>query len=257
MKVLIIGTSHTEASCRRHKDDNHVERMMQGRYHDYFKTEFGWETTVIAQGGVTPQAQLYAVTAYFADHPDEKWDLCLFEGRNIETTVMIPHGNDLTKPSPPTWDEMYHRFVDKDYYHKDYEYPFYCLTIGTEKFDNGGVFHQYTHWADNYVLTPNQMLDFFGCNRAIISLVEERCPIVKFWVFSHPFEVLRNDPDYQFIKPFGEQILGKYFLFDDPWKNVDVPMDMRCTCNHPNEQGHKWMWDNVIKPATLKIIDNN
>jgi len=256
MKVLIIGTSHTEASCKRHKNDISIERMMQGRYHDYFKTELGWKTTVIALGGVTPQAQLYAVTAYLAEHPDEKWDLCLFEGRNVETTVMIPQKLNLGSIDPPEWKDMYHRYVDKDYYHGDHELPFYCLSADTEKLQKGGVFQDYAHWANNYVLTYNQMLDIFGINRAIISMVEDRCPIVRFWVFSHPFEILRDDPEYAYVKKFGEQILGDYFLFDNPWKNVQVPDNMRCACNHPDEMGHHWLWKNVIKPATLKLLDN-
>jgi hypothetical protein len=259
MKVLIIGTSHSEASCRRHKDDKNVERMMQGRYHDYFKTELGWDTTVIAQGGVTPQAQLWAVTAYLADHPNETWDLCLFEGRNVEATVTIPSTLNPDQPAPTEWKDIYHRFVDKDDYENEFETPFYCLTTDTEKMWKSGPFYRFSSWANEYVLTYNQMLDFFGCNRAIISMVEQRCPIVKFWIYSHPLELLfgdpRYNPEYKYVHDYGEQILGDYWLLDNPWSNVNVPNNMRCACNHANEEGHKWLWDNVIKPATLKLID--
>jgi hypothetical protein len=107
-------------------------------------------------------------------------------------------------------------------------------------------------WAINYVESVNQAIDTYGCNRAIISMIEERCPIVKFWIYSHA-KKFRTDDKFSLHRKFGKELLEKWFLFEKDWVyNADELLDLQdnetCECGHPNEAGHKRIWKELIQP---------
>lgn len=248
-KVLILGTSHSAASCKRNTE---IKRLLSGRYHDYFKTEWGWEVTNLSMPGITPQGQLLALTAYLADNPNAHWDLVLFEGRNIENTINIPWPHE-SAAEITDWNNFYHLFEDKEVYDKTLKQPFECKSITSNSVDK--QYSELFGWGVPYVGSINQAVDTYGCNRAIISILEQHCDIVKFWVMSNipKFDV---SDEYYWHRQLAQQLLGKWLLFDKIDHQIIIPDHERCKCNHANAQGHLRIWNEHIKPAVLKLVDN-
>ena len=254
-KVLIIGTSHSAASCTRAENPEYIERMNKGRWHDYFKTELSYDVTLIARSGTTPQDQLMTVIAYLADNPHETWDLCIIEGRGIENTINMPWQKILDDYNPEisSWKDFYYMYQDRDDDYIDRKHmPFYNKSVTSESIKDDVKEKSILPWAINYVESVNQAIDTYGCNRAIISMIEERCPIVKFWIYSH-IEKFRTDDKFSLHRKFGEELLEKWFLFGKDWVcNVDELLDLQdnetCECGHPNEAGHKRIWKELVQP---------
>ena len=254
-KVLIVGTSHSAASCTRQENPNYIERINKGRWHDYFTTDLSYNVTLIARSGTTPQDQLMTVIAYMADNPHETWDLCIIEGRSIEDTINIPWQriHDESNPEVSSWEDFYYMYQDRDDDYIDRKHmPFYNKSATSESINDDFKEKSVLPWAINYVESVNQAIDTYGCNRAIISKIEERCQVVKFWIYSHALS-FHNDTKFNLHRKFGEELLGKWLLFGNDWiYNADMLLDLQddelCECGHPNEAGHKRIWKELIKP---------
>lgn len=244
-RVLIIGTSHSEANCQR-QDNEPIEIVREGRWHDYFK-DHGWEVVNISRGGCSTQMQFMATASYFHDNPDAHFDLALVEGRSMETNVSIP--TSFTYAELNHGDFYKHWLDDHPTKKGDVSTLINADSHFIEKFP------EYQGWYADYVHSLTHATDLWAANYALCSLISKYATVVKWFTFSASMKFVVNPNQPQIT--LGYDIMKDYILEDTwPWINFDnMPDDAYCYCKHLNEKGHKIFWDDYIFPRIKKICD--
>ena len=213
--VLIIGTSHSACQC-----DGKI--YTYGRWHDFFKTDFGWETTVLSEPGTTAQKQLLSLINYLNDNPEKTWDMCIIEGRCLENIINVPDDNNMETT-------VIHENAK---YHKQI-YP----------------------WAVPYVYSVNQCIDNCSANLAMIELLSKVCTTTKMWVWYRP-DNYRDGDEFVTHRKIENKLLGNHFLFEDYYSEVTsgMPHEYKCKCGHANQNGNEWIWKKSIKPEVMRLL---
>lgn len=260
-KALILGTSHSVSICKKDvNDDWRTSRLEEGRWHDYLQTELGYEVTNISAGGANPSMQLAALTMYLSNHPDETWDLALLEGRSTEPYINIP---DVYKD----YGRIYFsenledsRILNTDLVKHEVDYSYDINKFGMANYsplqknakNHNGLFETVTKYCHSI---PHS-IEVHGLNRAILTLLETRAKTVKMWKYSSVVDYLSIEGKWE--KYFFQEWCSQYQLFPNK-KNqiygikIEDPL-LLCACKHLNEEGHKYIWQNHIKPA-LEILN--
>lgn len=241
-QALIIGTSHSEATCVRN-DGGAIERITDGRWYDYLKDE-GYEITSLARAGCTPQQQFFATLSFLNDNPDKRWDIAIVEGRSLETNITIPVDTELCHPHKMPYENMYDRWMSSNGSrdllahadsHKILEYP------------------ELVPYFTSYVFSFQHAIDLWTCNYALCSMLSRVSTVVKWFAFSLA-KKYSIDPTYKELI-VGKDIMQPYLL-PDGWPCVKATLseDCFCACGHMNEKGHQQYWHNEIYPRLKNYI---
>ena len=259
--ILVIGTSHSEATCLRDKNDSCIEMLVSGRWHDYFKTDYGYNVTKLARAGCTVQQQFFVVSKFLKDNPELNYDFAIIEGRGLETTISLP-GKVVEgyNKNDPVLDEYYYRrwTVDESKFKSEFNTWNYKLEYDEfSAVSSGGIsqnsFSQYQAYYADYVFSWQHAVDSWSANLALCKLLNSRCDQVK-WFTLHN-ESTENFDLSNFID-YGETIMSDYIL-DDTWPQIDrteFEDEYYCACGHFNEMGHEKLWYEYIKPRIQKYI---
>jgi hypothetical protein len=274
-KVLILGTSHSESSCRRAPGEK-IDRLFGGRWHDYIRDEYNVETFNLSRSNCTVEQQFQVVWEYFSMNPDQRFDLCIIEGRSIEATVSIPmvkkigrcvdevDETDIT-PNEYVWDSWtdYWRMRSEkrvDDWTKDQFDRFEVMDSRYQEGDEHGMKYMYNPWYADYAHSALHSIHQWSSNIAMIKFLEKYCAHVKWYSFGTSKQF--GDPDHEYNK-LGRELLAEYSLFDHnddtlfPQIRWDSSWDrdsgMRCDCEHYNEDGHRRFFYELIKPNIDKL----
>ena len=257
-RALIVGTSHSEGACR-DKPGTPSKRLSSGRWHDYLKTDHGYEVVNMSRSNCTAQQQLVTVMSYFMDNPHERFDLCIVEGRSIDGTV--------SQPQPwITGISGEHTIKDRySYWILDSKYK-----INTNKFaDVFGVMSsqsdnrvpEYMPYYVDYVHSFQRVIDTWGSNFAMCKYLDQFCDVVRFHTHttSKEYENIEHEfhnYGWELMKPYCEnkQVMVQLDLdYGDEEHQFHLVND-RCGCKHFNEKGHRKLWYNVLYPMYKKYI---
>lgn len=242
-RVLIVGTSHSEATCVR-EPDGPIERMISGRWHDYFKN-YDCEVVSLARAGCTVQQQFLTTFAYLQDNPDARFDIAIVEGRSLETNITIPVDINLFSGDKLPYEHMYGRWLTEK-------------TTSQEILAHADSFkiQEYPELVDyftSYVFSFQHAIDQWTSNYALCSMLKTVSSTVKWFAYSQAKKYNIN-PDTREIK-IGKDIMRE-FLFNDGWPIVGMPTDKQyfCDCGHMNEIGHSYFWYNQIYPRVKQYL---
>ena len=251
-RALVLGTSHSVASCSPKRNVKKTTTLFKGRWHDYLKTELGYEVDVLARSGVSTGGMFYALSNYLADNPEKTWDLILIEGRSIEATFDYPVTSQ-SHVDANNYIHAYHRFFPKNVESHEYEpYPFKCGSVyayaSYKEFQ-----HQIPYLVD-YAQHPVHLNNVLAHNLAMCHLASTRSPVVKFFVQSHVKHFFQKWDHY---RELTYTTMGEFMLRGDKWaQNMILPdpeENYTCGCGHCNEKGHEYIWRMYILPELLKI----
>lgn len=243
-RVLIVGTSHSEATCQYEKDGTY-ERLHGRRWQDYLE-DHECKVTTIARAGTTVELQYMAVHAYFQDNPDAVFDIAVIEGRSIETTISMP-GESYTDKLP--YEHFWKRY-DTSRSVKEFEQR-EIVAIDSEKIQHTPELVPY---YVEHVFSLNHAVNTWSTNYALCSLIATRANVVKWFAFSNSDVYVKN-PEHKHMK-LGKDILSDFLLSDELWPTVDFQLngDELCHCKHMNELGHKRFWREAIYPNIKQYI---
>jgi len=235
-KALILGTSHSFAICVGHKKAiGKASQLISGRWHDYLKTEYGYEVTNISQAGTSPAMQLAALLLYLEQNPEERWDIAILEGRNIEYSMSMVIPQQDTDGGIIESNKDYTMFIPqfRDYQvEKPKKYQHRLL--------NEKVIQKY---ALSYFRSPLQSIDTYSINLAILTVLETVSTNVRF------FTVDCLSQSHVYDRKWFNILLKKWLIVDC------TPFTDSCNCGHPNLKGHYHIWKEFIKPNLLEILE--
>jgi len=259
-KALILGTSHSVALCKTDENQAWLDSyLLKGRWHDYLQTEYGYEVTNISGGGVDPTMQLAALTMYLSNNPNELFDLAILEGRATEPNVNIP---DVYKEYGMNYFQLNKEtktLVNTDIIKHDVDYSYSVNKFGSIAYSplqsdatSNKALQQTT---SKFVHTVPHSLIVHGINRAILSLLETRAKVVKMWKFASVVDYASIEGKWETY--FFKELSSKWQLFHDEQRqlhglSIKDPA-LLCACRHLNEEGHKYVWQNHIKPALEEL----
>lgn len=232
MKILVVGTSHSESSCAGANASNRLE--FPDRWHDYFQTELGHEVTCLAKSGCTVQHQLVALHSYLSDHAGAHWDLAVVEGRSINPTVSYPgikiKNLDISIVGNR---HRYQHWLDGDDAHKSRQYfDFWNQSPHVDVKD--------LSWYGEYALSKLHATDVWSANLAMCALLERHATNVSWFSLHCSDMAAQEDLD------MGEDLLGPYLLPDAwPELKIDRKAEWLCDCRHFNVQGNQELWQAV------------
>lgn len=243
-RVLIVGTSHSEATCQRTKDSL-ILRIENERWHDYFKN-VGCEVTCIARAGCTPELQFMAVHAYLQEHPDATFDFALIEGRSLETNITMPGEPETEKL---VYEHHWKRY-DTSRSVKEFESR-ELLAIDSFKIED---MPEYKNYYIDYMFSLSHAVNLWTTNYALCNLIKTRCPVVKWFAFSTADMFVRNR-EHRHIR-LGYDIMQEFLLDEEWWPAHDLSFNLGeiCACKHLNEAGHKRFWKEYIYPRIQQYI---
>ena len=234
-KALILGTSYSVSMCHGHKSTVDGVRLMSGRWHDYLKTEYGYEVTNISQAGTTPAMQLAALLLYLEQNPEERWDIAILEGRNIEYSMSMVIPQQDTDGGIIESNKEYGTFIPqfRDYQvEKPKKYQHRLL--------NEKAIQKY---ALSYFNSPLQSIDTYSVNLAILTVLETVSTNVRFFTVDCPSR------SHVYDRKWFNILLKKWLIVDG------TPYTDYCQCRHPNLKGHYHIWKTYIKPNLLEILE--
>lgn len=241
-KVLIVGTSHTEATCVRNQGED-VSILYSNRWHDYIDAD----VTKLARSGCTSQEQLIVIQKYFEDNPDLKFDLAIIEGRGNELNMPTPYvyenivdwNRDKNKPNLP----YYQWWLDHIPDHMLYQ-PISPLDYTNLK---SKTYKKYYDYMLDYTQSFKHIVDNWTANLSMCKFLEAYCNKVK-WFTLHNQDWGQRSFEYDLIKDY---------LIEDTWPHYnifDYPDEYFCTCRHMNEKGHRYFYDTFIKNVIEKEL---
>ena len=233
MKILVVGTSHSESSCAGANASGRLE--FPDRWHDYLITQLGHQVTCFAKSGCTVQQQLDAVNSYLVEHPDFHWDLVLVEGRSINPVVSYPVRKIKNLPDiqQATNQHRYQHWLDGDDAHKSRQYfDFWNQSPHAQQ--------SAPEWYHHYALSRLHAVDVWSANLALCQILARRSSNVR-WFSLHCSELA--DPEHLEL---GKNLLGPY-LMPDAWPELSVARktEWLCDCRHFNKKGNQELWQAV------------
>jgi hypothetical protein len=232
-------------SCEGYRADTEYLKHDE-RWHDYFKSEFGYEVVNISMSGCTVQQQVLAVYAYFQDNPGAHFDLAIVEGRGMEGTVSEP----MHFIGGPPYDILNHPAEDL------YEFKLYYekwLDSAVDRVNYSPITalppdHSYDYqkrymaWYIEYVYSMNHAVDTWSANVTLCDYISRYSDIVKWFSWSY------SQDDVTDLKlQIGKDLLSEYVI-DWPMLNdiEDIgTYDVSCDCGHFNPEGHKMVWEQI------------
>ena len=247
-RVLIVGTSHSMGSCAGYRVDDPLLKHDE-RWHDYFKSEFGYEVVNISMSGCTVQQQQLAVYAYFQDNPDAHFDLAIVEGRGIEGTVSEPMHfiggppyDIFNHPSKDVYDfeEYYKSWLDSAGSNRAMYSPMTALTP-TLSYEYQA---RYSEWYVEYVYSMNHAVDLWSGNLTLCDYVSKHSDIVKWFNWSYSI-----DDTTDLKMQLGKDLLSEYATLG--WPMLDTievignTSGTACVCGHFNPEGHRLVWEQI------------
>lgn len=251
-RVLIIGTSHSAGSCEGYHDDTDFLHYDE-RWHDYFKSEYGYEVVNLSMSGCTVQQQMIAVYAYFKDNPDARFDLAIVEGRSMESTVADPiHWYN----GPP--EVAFEDHPRNDVHNFNVYYRAWLDTADVRIANRRSGYSPMTSmqptlsypeqsrlmpWYLEYTFSMLHATEQWSVNLALCSYLTKFVNSVKWFAWSYSYnEVTELKMD------IGKDMLKSY-LFEDGWPEISPEMkeisklsDVDCDCHHWNPKGHRLVW---------------
>ena len=288
--ALIIGTSHSYASCsedtgddnldkylyenasketekikdllaaRKRKRSNNVRIKHPDRWQDNLENH-GYKVTTFARPGCTTEHQLDAFYHYMLDNPSY-WDLIIIEGRDPEANVSyptyIPTKNQDTK-------NIWNHWIDDDGDRiKKFNFT------NSHSWDNIAI--STTKWYKEYQGSHLHLVNTWAANSALCTLASKYATIVKWFTFgaiTYPNDIQNKSEQLQ------NMLIGEYCIADtlpalqqtfsndkdqpQLYKNLarifdktPSESDTRCECGHLNKVGHKMLWDLILEPALIK-----
>lgn len=261
--MLIIGTSHSEASCQR-VEGGYIEKIEIGkRWFELIQEEYGIDHVMnLSRSNCTTEQQFMVAYNYKKQNPDVTFDYAIVEGRCIESTVsspirniknldVHPEDNNLNEFIWDHWtDDFRHRqSTDDDFVKRIYE-PISQMDSRVDKSDGEKYYHN--DWYVDYAHSYLHAVHLWTANKALISFLEEFCGKVAWYSFSTSSRFHdHNNP----LNIMGKDLIGNNALFDkndeQTFPEIKFPTDYddhRCKCNHLNESGHKKLFDEILKP---------
>lgn len=257
-RALIIGTSHSEATCQ-DSETGMIERIPRGKRWQDNLENYGYEVTTLARAACTMQHQFLVTYCYLQDNPDIHYDLVIIEGRAMEANMSIPVPST-DKFSTESFDneELYHRWLTDITLKRPEELEFTRVDPG----DVLDTFPEYAPYVADYLHSVLHGVDTWAVNLAMIKMLEKRANVVKWLTFSTSEKYNFSNLDSKPLKELnmGKVLLGDYLLHPSQWPCVDFTLadgfdkDVYCICNHFNEKGHKLFWEVHIKPYIMEYL---
>jgi len=243
-RILIVGTSHSEATCQR-TENGPIDRMNSGRWYDYFK-DLGHSVTCLARAGCTVEQQFMAVHSYFQENPNAKFDLAIIEGRSLETNVSIP---GTPGPSKITYADFWRRYDTS--LGKDENYRWEIDNVDSQKIEQ---YPEYKPYYVDYVFSLLHSVQHWSTNYAMCKLIEEHADVVKWFAFSTA-TIFNKNPELKELA-IGYDMMKSYFISEDcwPYPRLRFDNDMICACHHMNENGHSHFWNEFIYPRVKQYL---
>lgn len=243
-RALIVGTSHSEATCQRNKGDL-ILRIDNDRWHDYLRDQ-NYQVTCIARAGTTVELQFMAVHSYFQENPDAKFDIAIVEGRSLETNITMPGQIETDKL---VYEHFWKRY-DTSRTVKEYESR-ELLAIDSYKIEETPELQPY---YVEHMFSLNHAVNTWSTNYALCKLIETRANIVKWFAWSTADEFINNTEAKQMR--LGYDIMKDYLLDKDWWPSHDIEFnrDELCACKHLNENGHKRFWREYMFPRIKQYL---
>lgn len=255
-RILIVGTSHSQSTCRRTADSD-IEIIKANRWHDYFKTQLGYEVLNISHSACSPHQQLYVLQDYMHNNPGETFDLAILEGRVIESNFNVPFDQyaDFSQ-GIPAWQ---HWSSDDVAFQSEHKGQLPISRIQAQDFSKGKKFkyHRYAPFFVDYSSSMQHAIDTFSCNYAICQYMATFSKHVRFVSWG-------GNPDTGTeLLEFGHRLL-KDFLFtsadDNHWPSIDwdkfnISDSHYCHCGHLNILGNSAAWHSVILPEVESIFN--
>ncbi|MDA9302712.1 hypothetical protein N8072_00890 [bacterium] len=254
-RAIILGTSHSESSC---KTNGVSETITDGRWHDYLKTDHDYEVLNLSRAGCTVQQQMIVLTSYLMDNPNERFDLAIVEGRNLETAVSCPTSKFEMENKDPNFSDTYQSWLDHD-----------TSTIGIAKGNtwqpvtamdqSERLDKEYVGYYVDYTFSYQHMVDTWTCNLAICMLLERVSKKVFWFSFNAPGEMSNpNNPK----NVFGRYLMDKYqadlessvCLKFNPEQGGPMHPHHYCECNHLNKDGHRELWYKMLYPKFKDFV---
>jgi len=241
-KALILGTSHSFAVCvGDEKAIGSYSQLIEGRWHDYLQTEYGYEVTNISEAGTTPAMQLAALLLYLEQNPEERWDIAILEGRNIEYSMSMVIPQEETDGGIIEPNKSYMASIPqfRNYYvnHERYEKKY------SHRLLNERAVQKY---ALSYFNSPLQSIDTYAVNLAILTLLETVSSNVRFFCVG-----ISGKKPHPYDRKWFYMLLKKWLIAT----HTPYPDKDRCKCKHPNRKGHYYIWKTYIKPNLLEILE--
>lgn len=252
-KVLILGTSHSQATCA---NNGELPRVFHsGRWHDYFHDDLGWEVVNLSRSSITAQQQMELLLKYFSDNPGQRFDLAIVEGRGLESNSSMPGQENQDN----LW-EWILRNPDEG----EAPYEVDRITPGESRITKRT--EKFLPWYAEYIMSMQHAIDVYSVNRAMCTYLDNFCENVRYICVGTSTAIPDNHKNYQ----LGKQLLSEYIFKTQPtinnqkvdvWPALNNPdffhQDERkylCDCNHMNLTGHKYFWENLIKPEVKNIF---
>jgi hypothetical protein len=258
-RALIVGTSHSQGTC--HNNNAPSISVLPGRWHDYLKTDHDYEVVNISRANCTTQQQLLAVLGYFADNPDEKFDLCIVEGRNLEATVSqpIPEAkNYFTNIQGTNVENQYYFWLDD--FHRKTDGKKFIQQIGVMNAYDETRMPDYMPYYVDYTYSYQHAIDTWSCNLALCEFLNRYCNVVRWHTHSISKSIDNPDLDihkigWALMEPYCENFGAMHYIGFLPETNglFKKPEDY-CDCGHFNEKGHRKLWYNVLYPMYKEYV---
>ena len=243
-KILVIGTSHSDGSCK--KEDG-TERIA---IKDRWQHHLDHEVETLAKSGATSQQQFYALWHYLLDNREAGWDYAIIEGRHINSV-------DGSYPRPIS------KKIDISYFSSNGEYwneashkDFYSFwqTDNPQTDLNKQLFAfqgmqglTETEWYAEYAMSPLHWVDNYTCILAMCNILMERCKDVIFlpWTWNKHYETHKQD--------IWARTLLKKHIVKEVWPaftRLEAMPDLgdnkhQCLCGHWDEDGQKLIGNKV------------
>lgn len=278
-RVLIIGTSHSEASCAKERFPNgnikHQQLPKGTRWFDYIENDYDAEVTKLARSGCTATEQYMALASYFKDNPDTYFDLVLVEGRGTEPNMAVPVLEDNATPV-----EDYDYLTRDRWFYDSWQDQEYQLTqhnterrywgrlspheIPDQWLDRNNPNHYLVKYMETYLLSDLHHIENLTINYALCKLAKTKSSLVKWFTFT--FVEFEKKPWVldMYLDQLGSHIIDRDRFVSNPEISIQSDewssgndRDNKCLCGHMNERGHADFWQNRIKPYLQEIFNNS
>ena len=246
MKTLVIGTSHTFGEC---EPEGHIPP--EQRWCNLFTKSIGSDLEVLSMAGASFQHHAYIAMRYLFD-TNEKYDLCVVEGRHITSSdgsYPLPKGKGISWPDSRVFEEFdnthNHALFYKPWLTKESSYQKERLEPFQNMFTSGVPVNK--EWYESYVCSPLHFIDCYFINLGLCKFLEKYCSRVAWFSMNGPNKHVKDIDTYI---EWSDELLKDYKL-ECSWskkptrKDLYRPDDFRCGCGHPNAKGHVLLADEI------------